>query len=403
MKQLFYGLLSLCLIVPATAWGNTPVKIGKTIIKRGNNATAKASFFNHLNQVQDKPAIRPVLRNQVANTQKTLSNVLHSRALASSARTTPQKDGHIFIARVDKDPDMRFSGTVFEVEYNGEKEVYGAIATHAITSDPNDPFGVMRHFKATVYLPGQPNPQYLEAEIVASFPVRTLDISLVKFSKTAEKLLTPYPLGHIGQEKTLQSVGYTHWGFSFLPERKILKRTPYSIHTSMPLSHTKRIGMCGSALLNSKAELVGIHTGSMDPLSSSKNQQTVSFVAPASYLHYLVEAYHNGGKIQFPFYIAPHHFIPLDINEYATFLRLEDANGTPLTREAIPFHFPHQHFKNLLKQYPQAKFLKLTTQQITWTKDATALRPADEFQDPYKVYLYDLENRKVLNTTQYTP
>lgn len=403
MKHGFCVLTCICMLLALTAQANSPVKLGKAVIKAASKSSGSREASALLSQIQKQISAQanPVQKNEGAQTA--LNNALNRRIQQAQPRSVPQKDGHIFIASADIDPDFRFSGTVFQIAYNGKKEVYGVIATHAITSDPNDPFGLMRRFKATVYLPGDQTPHVLTAEVVASFPVRTLDISLVKFNAEGEKLLTPYRLGHIGKDKVLQSVGYTHWGFSFIPQRRIIKRTPYTIYTSMPLSHTERAGMCGSALLNSKAQLVGIHTGTTETPSITRTKQTVSFAASAAYLKYLVAAYHQGGNMQFPFYVVPHHFITLNINEYPTFFRLLDGNGKVLKGEAVSFHFPHKHFKTLLKQYPQAKFLQLNTQQIHWNETGTALEPADPFQDEYTTYLYDLEHRQVVSTTRNPP
>lgn len=411
MKNILTAFIFIFLLTALPAAAQKPVKLGGRIVKKAQaNSTQKTkSARAALTSTPDKNTPAAIKQATRKIKEKTIPYLSH-------------KDGHIFMAVVEADPDIRFSGTVFEIEHHGKKEIYGAIATHIISSNSNNVFGIPRHFNATVYLPQsqtnghipqdilsysliqEANDVYFKinipAEIVAAFPISTFDVALVKFSTEGEKLLTPFTLAQrVSKKEILRSVGYNHWRFSFIPQRHILRKTPTTIYTSMPLPHLERVGMCGSAVLTPKNELAGIHTGSRIDYFFSDNGPTVSYVTPASYLRFLVKAYHNGGKANVPFYLAPGHFMKMDISEYPISFQLLGEKHTVLFSDRVHFHFPHTRLNQLLKQFPQARFLRVSTHRITWAKDAKALLMTPDDQPPYKTYLYDLQKRKVVNAT----
>lgn len=409
MKNILAAFIFIFMLTALPAAAQKPVKTGVRIVKKM--------------QANSAPKIKSAPIPLTTKPNKSVSAAAEKAAQKIRAKRPAlfsKKDGHVFMAVVEADPDTRFSGTVFEIEYNGKKEIYGAMATHVIPSNSHNMFGIPRHFNATVYLPAsqtngnipqsllfsspiqEANDIYLKvtipAEIVATFPISTFDVALVKFSAEGEKLLTPFALApRVSKKENLHSVGYNRWRFSFIPQRHILKKTPTTIYTSMPLPHVERVGMCGSAVLTPQNELAGIHTGSRIDCPFSNDGPTVSYVTPASYLRFLVKAYHNGGKAKVPFYLAPGHFMKLDISEYPISFQLLDENRAVLLSDKVHFHFPHTRLKHLLQEFPQARFLRVNTHRVTWAKDAKALLMTPDKQPPYKTYLYDLQERKVIN------
>ncbi len=160
----------------------------------------------------------PVIDNPSLIQEKIISKL-------ETARFYP--DYHVFQPFVNIDPDLRFSGTVFKLEYNGKKEIYGVVATHIVSSDPKDPFGVARRFNAVLYKKGV-SPQKFTAEIVAASPANMLDIALVKFPKDIEPLLQPYSIASdIDKTSTLHSISLARWGFIYTPNRLYFKRISF--------------------------------------------------------------------------------------------------------------------------------------------------------------------------------
>lgn len=306
----------------------------------------------------------------------------------------PEADSHIFKAVVDIDPDTRFSGTVFSTVYQGKKEIYGAIATHTIPAEENDPFGLFKHFTVIIHRPGQP-PLKTKAEVVAFSPVSMLDIALVKFPAEVEPLLKPFSLGSTELGETLHSVGYNHWSFTAVSGREVIQKTPSSIRTTMPLERIKRTGLCGSAVLNKENKLVAIHTGST--FQPGNFLTGCSFATPANYLNFLVEAYHQQGRAQIPFFINEKQFFALNVDEYVLSVALLDKQHEVLAQQQLSFRFSHSKLNKMLEHHPQARYLRVITRQVKWNEDGTALLVNRDWpDDSQKTYLYDLQHNTLV-------
>ena len=307
------------------------------------------------------------------------------------------RPGSLFQAVSPQDPNLKFSGTVFYTYYQGKKEIYGAIAAHAVSNYRGALPGIPRRFEAVFFLP-QNKIKKIPAEIVAFSPTSMLDIALVKFPAKVERFLRPYPLGRLENEEMLYSFGYNHQGLLPVYNRRVLQNTPYSIRTSMPVKDKKnRSGLCGGAVLNGKKQLVGIHTGSSFALKRRPSSEPVcAYATPARYLNFLVEAYHNAGKAAVPFYLDDQHTLRLNIDEYIVSYTLLDAWGISLENETVDFHFSRSALQKQLKKFPQAKFLRIYTHQLAWNKRNTALPiyPHYETNIPKQTYLYNLRTGK---------
>lgn len=181
-----------------------------------------------------------------------------------------------------------FSGTVVSIPYNGKNEIYGVIATHAIAVSSNEKDALHKTFTAIVYKNGLPHEATVE--VVAYSPKSMLDMALVKFPKDIESLLTPYSISEATPylDNNLLSKGFTHSSAAAIPERKVVGVTPISIRTTISMPAEKRPGLCGSAVLNDKGELVGIHTGSIH--HTEDPGKDVAYATHAHYLYKLVEA-----------------------------------------------------------------------------------------------------------------
>ena len=397
MKRIALFFVFAVFALPAPA--QKPLKAGRTALKAARAPyAAPTARFKNLKEVRTA-AKRYAFSSQTARLNT--AALERSAVRAQQAAQTPPPDGQIFWALAGQDPNIRFSGTVFEIETNGKKEIFGVVAAHTIAIGNQIP-GLGKHFIAVVFLKDDPQPHFIPAEIVAVSPANVSDIALVKFPKEGEKLLSPYPLGKITTEKTLDSTGYDQWGFVFLPKRLILKNTPYIIHTSMPLLRMERTGMCGSALLNRKEQLVGIHIGSrVDPLAP--DAETYSYVTPSSQLRFLANAYLEGKTGTVPFYLAQEHSLPLAPNEYITSIQLQDANGKTLLTQKTVYRFSRALFKVALQKYPQAKFVRVTARKVTWSENGEVLQLGRSPRNTYKIYLYDLSKKEIVSVQDPKP
>lgn len=302
---------------------------------------------------------------------------------------------HIFQAVSEGETNIRFSGTVFAVNYNGKREIYGAISTHIVLNEENDYLGVGRLFIAIVYHNGKP--VRIPVQIVAVAPTSTLDIALVKFPESAEAFLKPLDIGNTQEGDTLYSIGFAKAKFQYIPNRQVLANLPFSIRTTLSLPNNQRSGLCGCPLLNAKNELVGIHSGSF-----SYQKENYSFATPARYLRDLVAAYHDPENAKIAFYIDDHIVIPIRFYEYPTSVTLLDEAGQFLAKQEITYRYSRDKVSALLKQYPQAKFLQMATKPLHWTPRGRALLMTYDWKDefPATTYLYDLQAGKLVKTTE---
>lgn len=314
-----------------------------------------------------------------------------------SAHALPS-DAYIFQARETGDaPTNIFSGTIFTVPYKGKNETYGVIATHSISSEVTEKMALHRKFTAIIYKNGLQHP--IEVEIVAASPKSMLDIALVKFPADKEALLKPYSLGEISSDISLHSKGFAGLQASSIAERKVVSCTPNSIRTTIPVARADRPGLCGSAVLNGRNELVGIHTGS---IANTKEELDVAYATPAHYLNNLIEAYHNGGKAKVPFTLGGRKIADLNMDEYITYTALTDADQKIIWQLQVNAKFSYSKLQEALEQHPQAKFLQLTTRRAAWTEDGYAFveNRGKTDRGPKTTYLYDLQEQKLIRTAQ---
>lgn len=307
-------------------------------------------------------------------------------------------DAYIFQARETGDaPTNIFSGTVFSLPYKGKNEVYGVVATHSISSEPTEKLALHRKFTAIIYKNGLQHP--IEVEIVAASPKSMLDIALVKFPADKEALLKPYSLGEITSDASLHSKGFAGLLATSIEERKVVACTPNSIRTTIPVARAERPGLCGSAVLNARNELVGIHTGS---IINTKEELDVAYATPAHYLNNLIEAYHNGGKANVPFVLNGQKITDLNIDEYITYVALTDTEQKIIWQLQVNSKFSYSKIQEAMAQNPQAKFLQVTTRRAAWTEDGYAFveNRGKADRGPKTTYVYDLLEQKLLRTTQ---
>ncbi|WP_432634255.1 hypothetical protein [Candidatus Avelusimicrobium sp.] len=293
-----------------------------------------------------------------------------------------------------------FSGTVVSIPYNGKNEVYGVIATHAIATSSGEKDALHKTFTAIVYKNGLPHEATVE--VVAYSPKSMLDMALVKFPADIEPLLAPYSIsaGAPYLQDNLLSKGFTHSSAAAIPERQVVGVTPISIRTTISMPAEKRPGLCGSAVLNDKGELVGIHTGSVH--NAEDPGKDVAYATHAHYLYKLVEAYHNNGVAKIPFYFDDKPIFDMDIDEYLTAGSLLDENKKAIKNLTFESKFSYSKIKKAIADKPEGRYLQLTTRRALWDKDGQALIEGRTSSDHSikTTYVYDLQEHKLIKKRQ---
>lgn len=292
-----------------------------------------------------------------------------------------------------------FSGTVFKVIYQGQEEIYGVIAAHALAEAPHtflthvyaNAF-LHKHFEAKMYREdGSVIP--LEGEVVQLGAPGGVDIALVKLAPVQTDQLHPLVLSTHEPEpgEILHSEGYAKGRAVYMPQRQVLERAELSLRTTLPCGNPKkRIGLCGGPVLNLQNELVGIHTGSVSTPTAEESDK--GFATHAKFVRLLVAAYHNGGNGFWPFELAGQHLTDLRIDEFISRFILSDAQEQPLWAEQVDTKFSYSKANRLIAQLAP-RYVELYIGRVGWGERAP------EFMEKHprvRRVKYDLQTRRVV-------
>lgn len=272
----------------------------------------------------------------------------------------------------------QFSGSLFYTEYQGQKEVYGVIATHALTPLPTSfkkhlyaNFSLHRKFKLEVYTKDG-TWLSLPAEVVQLGAFGMGDVSLVKimgeydasklhfFTLKTEELLP----GDV-----VSSLGFIPGQLAYIPQREVLKRSAISVRTTLPGSEEGLRGICGGAGFDEQGNLVFVHTGSKP--SFLMNPPRVGYGTYAWFLNKLVEAYHNNGEAYIPFELNGYHITDLRVDEYVSSLSYFNRNGELLWQMQVPGKFSFRKAQQkLLDLSPRSAEVVIGRMKWAGKKDA---------------------------------
>lgn len=280
-----------------------------------------------------------------------------------------------------------FSGTIFKASFNGKEEIYGVVPAHSLVEEPGDP-SLERFFIADVFINGQF--AAVPGEIVQVAAPKMLDMALVKFRPEDEPLLKPLtisPAMPLWGER-LQSQGFSRQSTANLPNRFVRRVNPVYIQTTMDFPRSKRLGLCGSAVVNAQNQLVGIHTGSALKTFMGK-ESDIGYATRADFLRNLVTAYHHGGKGKFTFELAGQKMFELNLDEFVPSVSLLDGEGKLLYREEFEAKFSYSRVQEALERFP-ARYIDFTVGKISW--DGRVLTEEEAF----KIYRYDLYTNQVI-------
>jgi len=294
-----------------------------------------------------------------------------------------------------------FSGTVFKTVYNGEKEIYGVVAAHSIADSPSE-LALHRHFTADVYANGKF--VSVEAEVVQVGAPSLLDVALVKFRPEDEVLFRPLEISEVPVRfgALLESQGFAGNSSVNIPGRYTLDVTPVSLRTTMPFARDERPGLCGSAVVDADNRLVGIHTGSS--YGRFSEQDDVGFATNAKFLNTLVEAYHNGGEAVFPFSLNGQKIVDLNVDEYISYVTLQDASGKNVWQKGFDSKFSYSKVKEALEIYAP-RYIQLTVRRAHWdeTHPDVLVEVRASHDRNRTTYTYDFEEQKITSVSKPKP
>ena len=291
----------------------------------------------------------------------------------------------IFRAYPLRDTDSHaLSGFIFKTTYQGKEEIFGAIAQHAMPGaigggDVGQLFTarVMKN-NHTVDIP---------AEVVQMSAPSMPDMALVKFRPEDEKMLTPLTLAE--QDPTpgepLSLVGFGAEQLTFITNSPLLKKSLISLR--FPMEGARWSGLCGSPVLNSAGEVVGMMTG-----TRFKNPDYHTGYATRNvYLHALVAAYHGDvEKASFPLILDGEKIVDLRPDEFVSRIILYDENHNTIFHRLVEYKFP---YANIVEYLPTARYMELYIPTVWWS--GQALIQGSSVEGRY--VKYDLKEKKIIS------
>ena len=297
-----------------------------------------------------------------------------------------------------------FSGFVFKIDYNGQEEIYGVVAAHAISKRVRD-YSLRREFTVDVYSPEERGFVSVWAKIVQTSAPGLLDIALVKFNPKDEKLFIPLQIStqEVRPGDKLSSHGFSGMQVMNIPDRQMLQATPFSLRTTMPWPRLDRMGLCGSPVLNQYNGLVGIHTGSV--YGRFGEQDDVGYATHAKFLRTLVEAYHNNGQASFPFEIDGQKIMDLDVNEDIYHVKLLDERNKTLYKRDYIGKFAYREFKESIEAV-RPRYAEILTRQVRWAgkNEEFLMEGSNTWTDKSrKIYKYDFETKQLISVISPRP
>lgn len=428
MKQLcfIFSCIYLCIsAVPAFAQGKSVLrglKSGETAVRRAASSSlrklpgvkvpaaggiAGVSGLSRLSagsRAPSAPSVKAVdvqrmllLEQSVRNLQKEnlhlKATLNHISSRTSLLRATFQA---VETAAIPSNP---FSGTVFKTVYNGEEEIFGVVAAHAIARSASDR-ALKRHFTVGMF-DGEKVVEF-PAEIVQVSSPSMLDIALVKFPPEVEKLFQPLRISEVPVKfgDVLSSQGFAGNTNIHISNRQITKVTPLSVRTTIPFSREERPGLCGSAVVNENHELVGIHTGSV--YDRQDEMFDVGYATNASFLNTLVEAYHNGGVAAFPLILNGKKTISLNVDEYISYISFYNAEGKQVWQQGFDSKFSYSKVQEMLDIY-SPRYIDITVCRAVWNpEDPSVLfeHHTAAWDRSKTTYKYDFETQQIVSVSK---
>lgn len=366
-KILWVGFL-ICLL----SWGAAPAEAHRPLVRALRKIRLSEQSL-HKTPAKFKPytlkkmtaqALKPQLERSVSVLANFEQFARRDQALLP---LTPMEHAplleHIFQARaLGKEKTNFFSGTLVEVMYKGQREVYGVVSAHALSRRAAD-YSLQRHLMVDVFIGGKF--VSVPVEIVQVGTPSLIDLALVKFPAEVEAQLRPLKISNRLPQynEDLISQGFASQRVHYVPARSFLRANPFSLQTTMPLAREVRAGFCGSPLVNQQGDLVGVHVGSSYGRYDELGDK--GFAIPALWINRLVEAYHQGASGVIPIEVDGHTVAILGINDYITEVALFNQAGKKVFTHNFENKFSYSKLQELIQIFSPAA-IELKVQRGHW-------------------------------------
>lgn len=342
-------------------------------------------------QVQTQAAQRVSQRKAKRALQMDLQQVRQAYNTGAWVRST-------FQARSES---MVYSGTVFKIEYNGQEEIYGVVATHVLAKKSKQHIGLHKQFLAEVLVNGEL--LVIPAHVVQVGAVGMLDLSLVKFRTEDEKYFQPLRISPhtVNTGDRVWTQGFVHGHVYPVNERTVRTVAPMTFFSPIQGEQHQRRGLCGAAIVNQNQELVGVHTGSQMSLSGTD----MGFASPAQFLPMLVQAYHNGGEARYALELSGQAVLNLRPDEYVSDAQLESYTNEILWRSPVWRRMSVVELQEAIDTH-HPRYVEFTVRRLEWAgrqgQEFIHITPDRVLEGHMMTYRYDLQEGKIISQSKYT-
>ncbi len=295
------------------------------------------------------------------------------------------------------------SGVLFKINYQGNVETYGAIASHILSEYTYHSLNLAgREFVADVFDTRSQRFVTMEAEVVQLSSPKFLNVTLVKFNPPAGVILEGIELNTEMPKwgSVFASQGFVSRKPVYIGDRRLIQATPFSIRTTLDYPHNRQ-GYCGgllveqSELLKARPRASAMHTGSR-PVLLSKKDRDIGYAAPAWIFEKLVEAYHNNGKATIRVPYEDRTILELNVDEYIFQVTLRNNEQKDISHFTVKNHFSYQDLQERIDIY-RPRYIDFIVHRVEWDqKDAFFLfdtHSNSEFQGD--IYRYDMKEDKI--------
>ena len=280
------------------------------------------------------------------------------------------------------------SGFIFKTTYQGQEEIFGVIAQHAVPIK-NGHGKLGETFTARVLKDGKETD--IPAKIVQMSAPTLPDIALVKFRPEDEAFLTPLTLAPQDPRpgEFLQLVGFATEQLTFMSNIPLLENSLISLRFPMEGDPDVLPGLCGSPVLNEAGEVVGTMTGAVRRKIAPTCH--TGYATRNLYLQTLVDAYHGDvEKASFPLILNGEKIVDLRTDEFVSLIILRDENSKTIFKKAIQSKFP---LSTIMEHLPNARYIELYIEKAWWSGYGL-VEGGDILSARYVVY--DLQEKQII-------
>ncbi|MGB2579056.1 hypothetical protein AAIR98_000975 [Elusimicrobium simillimum] len=217
---------------------------------------------------------------------------------------------------------MLGTGTLVEFEHNGEKKILGLSAYHLMKLDQD---GMLT---TAIYNNGEYKKIKSKVLAYGHGGINGPDFMVIEIPQSA--LTNAYPLkiaDNVDLGDFLTSYGFAGFKFGKIPYRIVTGIDQLKIRTTSNFNMHNASGVCGSPLVNNEGKLVAIHM-------KGKSDFSPSYAVNINLLADFMQAYYNGGKMEYPLIINGQKIGAIN--------PVETGNGTGEKLNAVTISAPGQ-------------------------------------------------------------